>query len=62
MCKYCGIVDCFVHCKRSTNGIHNGDPSTIVQADSIDFIIDINCRFCGQFGSARIDPDDIQWG
>ena len=43
---------------------HEPDFSSLHPADEVgkDGIVDVRCKKCGCFGSARIEPDDIDWG
>lgn len=54
------LVD-FSICKGSKDRKHVPDPNTVVKADGVDFVIDVNCTLCGLSGSARVDPKDFHW-
>jgi hypothetical protein len=54
-------------CKGSKDGKHEPDPASIVPADGAgkdkgtDWIVDVWCKNCGESGSVRIDPDDVEF-
>jgi hypothetical protein len=54
-------------CPESPDFRHHGDPACIKPADGAgrnrgtDWIVDVNCKHCGRSGSARIDPDKIEF-
>jgi hypothetical protein len=57
----------YSHCPDSPDGKHRANPAT-AQPDhdagrnrGTDWIIDFNCIHCGQSGSLKVDPADIQW-
>ena len=55
------------HCSDAPDGKHQADLASAKAADGAgrnrgtDWIIDFNCVYCGQFGSLRVDPADVQW-
>ena len=63
-CPHCRRDDCYRHCYEASDGRHLPDPATACcppQSGATQFLVDYNCRRCGQGGSIRIDPSDIQW-
>jgi len=54
-------------CPESKDFKHHPDPASISSADGAgkhrgtDWIIDVSCKHCGRSGSARIDPEDIEF-
>lgn len=60
-CRHCGKAHCWDHCQDQDDGKHKGDPKSIVSADGMRWVVDVNCLHCGQSGSTRINPKEIQW-
>lgn len=55
--------ECYRHCQPASDGKHVPDPKSITVPDGAsDFIVDVNCKGCGQSGGVAIDPDAIDWG
>ena len=42
-------------------GEHVPDYTAVTVADGMPGVVDVPCLNCGRSGSARIDPDTIQW-
>lgn len=63
-CKVRGcqvLLPCYDHCQEAVDGQHEADPSSGVAPKMPDFVIDYNCRHCGQSGAVAVNPKDIQW-
>lgn len=67
-CPVCSRIDhCYRHCYVNPNGEHEPDPASLTPADGAgetrgtDWIVDVCCKKCGQSGSTKIDPKEIQW-
>jgi hypothetical protein len=52
---------CQEHCSESKDGKHKADPHTLQPVRGADWIVDVNCIFCGQSTGIQIDPTKIQW-
>jgi hypothetical protein len=59
--------DTTVFCPQSDDFKHEPDPASVKPADGAgkgrgtDWIIDVNCRYCGRSGSIRFDPAEIEF-
>lgn len=54
-------------CSKSSSGKHEPDwlsmsiPTEAASDEFLQVFIDVNCKYCGLSGYARIDPDTINW-
>jgi hypothetical protein len=54
-------------CPVSLTAKHEPDPSSINSADDAgtgrgtDWLVDVSCKHCGRSGTARINPDQVDW-
>lgn len=55
------------YCPQALSGRHEPDPASVLPADGAgknrgtDWIVEVRCKHCGQFGSVQIDPQELQW-
>ena len=67
-CPHCGKEPCYEHCYANDTGKHevahnegDRDWMTTFTWDNGSMIVEFECRYCGQGGSARLEPSDVQW-
>ena len=55
------LLPCYDHCQESRDGEHEADPCSAQQARGVAFIVDYNCKHCGQSGGVCVESMDIAW-
>lgn len=61
-CLFCSkTLPCYAHCQKTGDGVHVPDSTSIAPVHGMEFVVDINCKACGQSGSTRIEPTEIAW-
>jgi len=64
ICPKCYAKFCYAHCSKSPDGEHQVNPTSAKSPDGEDngrILVDFNCIFCAQPGSALVSKSEIYW-